>query len=313
MSLDYHLDYSVKLSTEIEHSSLYTWCIREFDEHGKQVGLDQIPWSWSLRFGITNLSYNYSVEHDDNRIPRLFDENDTSQDKQLSIEEHELIYAVLKPVDSSAGSFFSTSFSMFGTNRTIESFSLRVVPSEEEYCSVYGGVSYTSEIDFRDETVDDCIEIHIGVSLDKFNRFRHLIETKSVDEGYLRLGNVPGFYSEWSPSISASRIKVLARAKDQKLDIPDGCEIEPRETGEVKNFDLSFIRSHKLKSKGDELEETNHDDDLTEKGLLEQAHSEVDAQTLLLLKSAHDLKRSLKRLAIPLWVISFLLLLVLFS
>jgi hypothetical protein len=53
-----------------------------------------------------------------------------------------------------------TSFSMFGTDRTIKSFQLEIHPiadpAEQESCRAWGSVSYTTEIDFRHETSDDC-------------------------------------------------------------------------------------------------------------------------------------------------------------
>lgn len=40
MARDYKPDYSVRLSEESEHKSLYSWCLREFDKDGKQTGID---------------------------------------------------------------------------------------------------------------------------------------------------------------------------------------------------------------------------------------------------------------------------------
>lgn len=315
MTLDHHLDYGIKVCTETEYKTLYKWCIREFDKDGNQVGLDQVPWGWTQRFGVTNLRYVYSVEHEDRHIPGLHPDEDADEalKKKISTKSEELIFADLSPVDSSSGSFFPTSYSMFGTNRRIENFSLRLVPYDEEFCSVYGGVSYTSEIDFRDETQDDLLQIAIGISPDRFERLRDLIETKSVTQVFISLNRVAGFYSEWSPSISTNSIKVLASAADQKLVIPDGCKIRPLETGRVGEFKIEFTKSEKLKSKGDELDEAHLNDGLNETELLEQLNVEDDIQAKVLRALMLDMKSAIKRATLPLWIMSFLLLLILLS
>ena len=69
--MDYHTDYLVKLTTETEHSSLYNWCLREFNSDGEQVGRDLIPWSWSLEFDVTNLRYAYGLKYEDTNRDRI--------------------------------------------------------------------------------------------------------------------------------------------------------------------------------------------------------------------------------------------------
>jgi hypothetical protein len=95
---------------------------------------------------------------------------------------------------------------MFGTDRAIKSFQLDIHPiadpAEQESCKAWGSVSYTSEIDFRDETVDDCIVFYLFVKPETFARYAAKIAHGSVDEMILSVGSVAGFYSEWSPSIS---------------------------------------------------------------------------------------------------------------
>ena len=62
--MDYHTDFAVKLNTETEYSSLYEWCLQEFDSDGEQVGRDLIPWSWSLYFTDTNLRQTYILKNE---------------------------------------------------------------------------------------------------------------------------------------------------------------------------------------------------------------------------------------------------------
>ena len=54
--MEYHIDNRVVLSTEREHKNLYSWSIKEFDQKGKQIGGDQIPWEWGLNFEVVELT-----------------------------------------------------------------------------------------------------------------------------------------------------------------------------------------------------------------------------------------------------------------
>ena len=64
MSLDTHIDYELKYSTDVEHSSLHKWCIREFDSDGNQIGRDLMPWRYSLWFRAEDISYNFEISCD---------------------------------------------------------------------------------------------------------------------------------------------------------------------------------------------------------------------------------------------------------
>jgi hypothetical protein len=60
--MEYHVDNRVVLSSEREHKSLYSWSIKEFDEEGKQIGRDQIPWEWALNFEVVELTSTHGVQ-----------------------------------------------------------------------------------------------------------------------------------------------------------------------------------------------------------------------------------------------------------
>jgi hypothetical protein len=48
--VDFHLERGLRLHTDPEHKSLYSWAINEIDDQGQQIGRDQIPWPWTLYF-----------------------------------------------------------------------------------------------------------------------------------------------------------------------------------------------------------------------------------------------------------------------
>src|SRR5271163_2139112 len=104
-------------------------------------------------------------------------------------------------------------FSMFGTKRAIRDFTLEIRPLDDsakaEHCNAWGGVSYTTEIDFRNETVDDCIWFYLYVKPETFARYVALIDQGAIDTIIFSVKSVDGVYSDWSPSISTDKVKVL--------------------------------------------------------------------------------------------------------
>jgi hypothetical protein len=311
--MDYHLDYGVKLSRDIEHDSLYKWCLREFDDNGKKVGSDQIPWDWNLYFDVTKLSCNFELTQEERDNFYFLDDeermSENENEEPPKIGTGERIYGVMQPADNSFRNF--TSYSMFGTNRQIEHFSFTIHQHDkDERCIIWGSPSYTSEIDFRDETQPDLIEITILVSPIKFEAIADLIKSNTVNEAELMLGGVTGFYSEWSPSISTHGVKVLARGKDQNLEIPEDCDIEPPRLGEVNEFSLRLNHILELNVKRDdgELEENDFEDDDDIYG-----SDDVVAKPVRAIENRTDiaaLQKTLKRLTRPLWMIFFVLILI---
>ena len=120
---------------------------------------------------------------------------------------------------------------MFGTDRTISDFGLLIMPLEgedqQERCTVWGCVSYTTENDFRNETDDDTVSFYLYVRPETFERYTRKITASEVDKAFFRVVGVAGFYSEWSPSVSTDRIKVLTADEEHVVEIPDKCEIAP--------------------------------------------------------------------------------------
>ena len=118
-----------------------------------------------------------------------------------------------------------------------------------------------------------------------------------------------GFYSEWSPSITAYSIKVLAAEKEQDVVTDKGCEIDPPRLGSVGEFSLKFTQRHKLNPKQDlrginvdKLFEKSYDD---EEGLAAEKKNQDfkgDKDALMLSQLARN-EEALKKLSIPIWFI----------
>ncbi len=119
---------------------------------------------------------------------------------------------------------------------------------QQERCTAWGSVGYTAEIDFRNETTDDTVIFHLYVRPETFMRYARKIAASEVDKTIFCVAGVSGFYSDWPPSISTSKIKVLTKYKEHAVEIPDGCQIVPPELGEMKKAALTFHTINNLES-----------------------------------------------------------------
>jgi hypothetical protein len=148
---------------------------------------------------------------------------------------------------------------MFGTDRIIKSFQLEIHPitdaDKQESCSAWGSVSYTDtdEIDSIG-TTDDCVTFYLFVKLDTFARYGAKVAHGLVDEIILSVKSVAGFYSEWSPSISTDRVKVLVTGEEHKVTLPTGLSFKPPRLGEVGSAELFINRRLEFRKRAQEPE-----------------------------------------------------------
>lgn len=228
--MDFHLDYGLRLQTEPEYKNLYGWAINEVDAKG-HTGRDQIPWPWTLLFSVTDCVRTDQVEI-------------TDYTNQPTVSQS--ILMTLRPTrwrgDQNGGVYYS----MFGTSRTIMAFSLQVLSLKDEtdveVCRAWGTVSYTTEVDFRNQTEDDCICFYLYVKPSTFNRYVNIVDQGAIDSAVFSVGGVHGFYSEWSPSISTDHVKVLVPGGEHAIDIPQDFHDEVPRLGQVREARLQLNR-----------------------------------------------------------------------
>lgn len=241
-----NLDYKLELKKEDEYENLYTWYITELDQDGNESTklLNKfIPYPWSVSFQIKSINYQTEIELVNET--KEFDV-DTSSDKigkSYKTTRGERIFGNLKLNEYE----YDTDLSMFGTNRKIEEISINFYKSEEEYCSVWGCPEYTTEINFRNRTTPDCIEISVGLKEEDYQEMIDRIKDKSINSYFITLKNVNGFYSPWSPEISTPEIKVLTQDHEIKIhenSLPDGYEL-PR-LGNVGDFSMVSRLTYEL-------------------------------------------------------------------
>lgn len=306
--MEHHLDRRVALSEDSEYKNLYKWSLQELDEEGAKIGRDLIPWDWGLDFTATELSYSDGLTIEPDYL---------SDDEELPIvtKQKRFIRAKLRPGSPQEWHRYrQTSYSMFGTDRTITAFELFIEPLTDEEardrCTGWGSVSYTMDIDFRDETTEDTVIFYLYVRPETFEHYVQMVRAGEIDAAVLYIKRVAGFYSDWSPAISTNSIKVLTNyEKDHPVEIPEGSEIVPPRLGEVDEVSLTLVRKLTLEQPTPEPDEDDgwqDEDEFAEappdKALVAAQHSaKANAQTVALLTS----------LRTAAWAIAALLLLIL--
>lgn len=245
--MSYHLENEIML---IEKNG--DWFIQEFDKDGNKIGGEQVPWRWGLYFTADELHYSYSM--------KISDESDTDNNAHQN-EDEEVITAILRPGHCSSDKYLrdKVTYSMFGTNRTINKFHLCIykceteIEDDNEKCRMWGEVSSTSEnVNFEVETTDDEMGITLYLSPEQFDIAAETIKAKRINILEIYLARVFGFYSsEWSRMITTEEIKVLTNLECQKVITPHDCKIEPHTLGKIGKCYMRLIQHHKFNLKGD--------------------------------------------------------------
>ncbi|WP_457578846.1 hypothetical protein [Ensifer adhaerens] len=319
--MDFHIDRRVILSEVSEYKNLYEWSLREIDGDGKQVGRDLIPWDWSVSFTARDLVLADTLTLSSATPVNSRDDGDPNTKREA--KKRQSIRATLRPLDLEP--YSQTGFSMFGTARALSKFELFIYELQEvdgeERCVAWGSVSYTSEIDFREDTTDDVLVFNLFVRPDRFARYAERIASTTVDEVVFRVQGVAGFYSDWSPSITADSIKVLTNSEEHKIQIPADSTVKPPRLGEVAEAELHFHRIIRLERT--ETKETDDDEEPVVEPPLEEPDTSWEREEPIPASSpVHEgplkvmderVVKLLSSLRFAAWGIAFLLLLLLFK
>lgn len=197
--MDFHLNRKVALSQDSKYQSLYKWLLQEQDDNGKQVGHDQVPWRWSLVFTATEMVLYEELELEAETPlfarPKSHEREDGEEEK-ITTGEREYIRAELRPGYFAAPDD-GAHYSMLGSDRAINSFQLWIYKREDETkperCHAWGSLSYTTEVDFRNETSNDTLQFYLYVSAERFAQYVKMMRVASPNIVTLRLGMVVAF------------------------------------------------------------------------------------------------------------------------
>lgn len=292
--MEYHLDRKLSLKLKPKPEGLYAWAINETDEQAKRrFGGDQIPWHWSLYFTAV------SCEILDTLALEPLYENAEIETGTQEVEQPQLIRLFLRPgVEGKA--YQRTAYSMFGTSRVINNFLLEirpiVDPTNREICTAWGSTSYTSEIEFRKDTVDDTVLFSLYVTQETFARYLSKLSAGFVTQTVFRVARVSGFYSDWSPTVRTDAIKILTQGEEHAIDLPNDLDFEPPRLGRVGQASLHINQSLAFGSDAPKPQTVTPDIEVQppisspEPQVSAQISQEIDPQ---MLKTLRSLKRAM--------------------
>lgn len=313
--MEFNLDHEIRLNEDPQFKNLYSWSLQEFSIDGTKIGAEQIPWNWGLNFSATEIRYNKTLKIEK---PSNLDEESTNYKSPVQTES---ITASLYPGVCLDGKSIerSTRYSMFGTKRLVHDFALSIHKLEEgqtlERCNIWSCVSYTYDVDFYDETTPDTVQISIWVSSEKFYSLCKALAQREIDIFQVRLKGVSGFYSDWSPSISTSDIKILTADDEHQVLAPEGCKILPPRVGEVEDFELSIVQRRALNIKQDftptDVDKLFNEETTEFNAFPENETNKVSDSNSLLLPQLLANEKTISRLSTPLWVIVIILIIAL--
>ncbi|MFD1766667.1 hypothetical protein ACFSAG_07405 [Sphingorhabdus buctiana] len=300
MALDYDVDLKVSLETDTKHQSLYKWCLKETNENGDQVGVDLIPFFWSSYFHSTHLEIHSFVS---SKANFSFDGSKLNEIEAHNFTKKDLIFARLASGNYRDDDWRAPpSISMIGSTRKVENISLRInrtPDGAQESCTVWGSLAYDSEVDFRNEKTEDTIEISLYLENDNFDSLFDLIRSSQIDRLSLSLSQVQGFYSEWSPSISTRRIKVLANLSDHGIEVDDEWKERIPSLGRVGEVSIAVERTYSAKLSpalvdGDEDDWLSESDDSDlESAIKKQSRSDGELRDKFLERSLSRISKLL--------------------
>ena len=242
-----NLDFKVVINNKSEYESLYSWSINEVGEDGDRVqqhpllSEDYVQFRGSSLFLTKKLSYQSTFKLE----PDVF----LDDSGELYKEETEIIWGKMFPDNRRS----YTNYSIFGTNRTIESLDLKIlgVDKGKESCRCRGFPSYTINNDIEDITTDDYCGVIVYVSHNKFKELKDSITNKSISSLQVNLGGVNGFYSPWSPvERPLTLIKILTT--DQPVEIPENFDLEIPKLGIINEIELIHNITQELVISGED-------------------------------------------------------------
>jgi hypothetical protein len=245
MALDFDVDLNVSLETVTKYENLYNWCLKESKENGDQIGRDLIPFRWSTAFHSTSFGVQRSISSE-----RSFRFDEEQELESLKFSKEDVIFAKLEYGYYEDDGWRTPSIAMVGSTREILDISLRIQCIDDvqrETCRVWGSLAFESDTDFRSERIEDSLQITYYLEHKKFNSLFELISNNQVDRLTIRLSDVEGFYSDWSPSIFPDFIKVLARVEDHGLQVDEEWKKRIPMLGKVGEASLTVNRTLEAK------------------------------------------------------------------
>jgi hypothetical protein len=298
-----NLDRSVRYCEDSEHKSLYAWSLQETSAVGERLGRDLIPWSWTLRFLASELRVHRSYH--------LAEHFEGAGNRSVEARESSALVAKLR-MDRAFSSEFrekGTKLSMIGSDREITDVSLRIEPNKDgnasERCTIWGCPSYTTEIDFRDHTFPDQLQIQVSATPARFRELCGLVSASRALSVNVMISRASGLYSDWSPAIATDSVKILTQEEAHAVaELPGPNSSVPR-LGDVGDFELEVIQHLPVYAPQEDRSEVDAEPagEMSQMAVTSAAPLATAVETAQrLLREQEITRKSIASLAVPLWI-----------
>jgi hypothetical protein len=242
--MKYNTSKIIKLKKS-DHS-LYRWSLNEIDDDGQVYG-DMIPMDGRFYFTASELQVHKTIKFEDRSWDKT--SNDDIKKEQRSFITGNLFSGIF--IDG-LNLKEKVSYSMFGTDRSINSFKLHIFQvdsqmEEKYYLDASLSHDYENEDSIK-KTDDDYIGICLFLTDSKFNELIKSINNNQINNLNISISMVDGFYSSWSPSIHTIFIKVLTKShKIENVEETKNLNFPPK-TGQIGDFSISWHSENQLNS-----------------------------------------------------------------
>ena len=279
----YFLELNAKLNKNPKHKGLYNWCINVIHKETKEKGRDLIPFDGINEFKSTDISYKISLEKYTGKSKKFF-----FQSEWISVQlipDHEERYTML------------------GAARDIKDIELsilekdKLIKGKDMQVKGYHAFSDDGPDAFHG---DESLSFVIYLEKHDYENIISLAKNKLINEVYLSVTDVKGFYSDWSPTVSRPLKMVLTDKEHSKeLGLEDDKLIYYLNKEEVTNFRLTFSVKNQKKISIDSIQENKHDLDTEHTNTQDEIKTEKKVDIYNLIKQGKTLLG---------WVLFFLIL-----
>lgn len=261
--------------------------IQEFDSEGNQIGSDWFRFVGDCCFRFENAKEFVSMS---GKIDGWWEGRTDSANVPITSSEEEFRID-LKPYDEDS----EIEYSIFGTTRKIDKFSLWVRHSRDEKCEVSAGP--------RGWVAQDYLEIELDLKVDRFRRLADAIVSEDIRDIFLQISTVPGFYSPWTMGTASSQIKILGDERTHPLPTFDQFEAgsQPLRCGRPLEYEIRWMSRSDIE-KVDALSEAEKElDDIYDQKEAEKERLH-EMGRIVAQKFGSRLNR-IENLKVPLWII----------
>lgn len=244
--MDKNIERKIKFCKS-EYKNLYSWYLQECSEE-KAINKSYVPWQGNICFNVSDFCYIKSA------IFNKSNDKNINENEEEQVESDDYADAILQPVvpiflkhHDRNWEKYNVSYSLFGTDRIIEKFRLRIFVREYESLQVHVNFRETDSFMY---TTDDEIQVEVTTSKEKFSELVNLLKGGGDEIKEISLCGATGFYYDWQPSHYKTPgniiLKVLSNKKDHQIIYKEASDVVVPKLGSFGELSIATKRFENL-------------------------------------------------------------------